>query len=1025
MAQTVKVEIPISATDKTSSGVNSAKRNLSSLENALDKMQKAFDKMSGKHNIDVDVNNNASDKMADIEDSVNRVDKSTATVSAEMEDNVTQAVQNVRDELAATNGQEAATEVSTEDNATPVIDDIKDELAALNGQHAAVDVSVNDNASDSLKHIQDSVDEMQSSVASGAKSGAKSALGTVAAITGAGFSVVGAANQFQTFEQEMANVQAISGATGEEFEALNAKAKYMGATTKFTATQSAEAMKYMAMAGWKSEEMIAGLPGIMNLAAAAGEDLGTTSDIVTDALTAFGMKASEAGRLSDALAVASSNSNTNVSMLGESFKYVGPMAGAMGYTIEDTAKALGLMANAGVKSSMSGTALRRAITALVNPQDKVQAAMDKYNISLANEDGSMKSLNEVMINLRESLRDLDAQEKSAAVSTLFGAQALSGMLAIINASDADWNKMTLAMENTTGATDRMAAVMLDTQEGALLLMQSAIEGTGIAFGERLSPYVIDFANTVAQNMPKVTDIINDVFDQIDALTSSDEWKTGDLFDKIDIAWDSLILEPFSAWASGDGLVAAGDIIRDLFSNAFKLLPGGEEAGLSSWLSAGALVFGATKVFGLAGQISEFGTAVQGLAGAGGILGELAGGFSTIAGPAVLAAAGIGAVAAAIASYNAEKVDLNLAEHFGEITLTKEQQSSLAEQILDVPFTANLKAAAVQLDSASDLVTKAEAALEANKKINWKVNSVHLEMTAEDSQSLIDNVDEFTSSLSQALLNKEYGAEEAVTGLFGSYASQELIRQMQGWFAADNAQLSGLSSAISGILQNALDQGAYDVNAEAAISILQQKMMQIVNASREAKQKAALDYLTLTSSGAALDPESWRGVVAEMDMQMESIKADVALIDFLYYSGCRVSEVASIDIEDIDIEQKSVTVLGKGNKERTIYLTDIAIMHLGKYIGTRSSGALFMGKGTARMTKGGIEAAVKRIGEQAGVSNVHCHRFRRTLASNLIQKGVNILTVAQILGHADLRTTQEYCYIGATDVQTAYRTAFAA
>ena len=153
--------------------------------------------------------------------------------------------------------------------------------------------------------------------------------------------------------------------------------------------------------------------------------------------------------------------------------------------------------------------------------------------------------------------------------------------------------------------------------------------------------------------------------------------------------------------------------------------------------------------------------------------------------------------------------------------------------------------------------------------------------------------------------------------------------------------------------------------------------------------------------------------------------DVALIDFLYYSGCRVSEVASIDIEDIDIEQKSVTVLGKGNKERTIYLTDIAVMHLGKYIGTRTEGALFRGKGTARMTKGGIEAAVKRIGEQAGVTNVHCHRFRRTLASNLIQKGVNILTVAQILGHADLRTTQEYCYIGSTDVQAAYRTAFAA
>lgn len=153
--------------------------------------------------------------------------------------------------------------------------------------------------------------------------------------------------------------------------------------------------------------------------------------------------------------------------------------------------------------------------------------------------------------------------------------------------------------------------------------------------------------------------------------------------------------------------------------------------------------------------------------------------------------------------------------------------------------------------------------------------------------------------------------------------------------------------------------------------------------------------------------------------------DIALIDFLYYSGCRVSEVASIDIEDIDTEAKSITVLGKGNKERTIYLTDVAVMHLGRYIGNRTAGALFTGKGSARMTKGGIEAAVKRIGEKAGVQNVHCHRFRRTLASNLIQKGVNILTVAQILGHADLRTTQEYCYIGNMDVQAAYRAAFAA
>ena len=166
---------------------------------------------------------------------------------------------------------------------------------------------------------------------------------------------------------------------------------------------------------------------------------------------------------------------------------------------------------------------------------------------------------------------------------------------------------------------------------------------------------------------------------------------------------------------------------------------------------------------------------------------------------------------------------------------------------------------------------------------------------------------------------------------------------------------------------------------------------------------------------------------EMQRIREACKTDrdIALIDFLYYSGCRVTEVSNVNIEDIDFGTKSVTVLGKGNKERTVYLTDVCMMHLSKYIGSRISGALFMGKGTARMSKTGIEAAVKRIGKTAGVPDVHCHRFRRTLASNLIQKGVNILTVAQILGHTDIRTTQMYCYVNAADVKTAYQVAFAA
>ena len=219
------------------------------------------------------------------------------------------------------------------------------------------------------------------------------------------------------FDQQMSKVSAISGATGDDFDSLRDKANEMGEKTKFSAKESAEAMEYMAMAGWKTKDMLNGIEGIMNLAAASGEDLASTSDIVTDAMTAFGLKAKDtttvikdgfskevanATHFADVLAAASSNSNTNVSMLGESFKYVAPVAGSLSYSVEDTAVALGLMANSGIKASQGGTALRTMLTNLAKPTDKIAEAMDYLGISLSNSDGSMKSLQELMDDLRES-----------------------------------------------------------------------------------------------------------------------------------------------------------------------------------------------------------------------------------------------------------------------------------------------------------------------------------------------------------------------------------------------------------------------------------------------------------------------------------------------------------------------------------------------------------------------------------------------------------------------------------------------
>ena len=308
------------------------------------------------------------------------------------------------------------------------------------------------------------------------------------------------------FEAAMSNVQAISNASAQDMELLSEKAKYMGATTKFSATEAANAMSYMAMAGWRTNDMLSGIDGIMNLAAASGEDLAKTSDIVTDALTGFGLSAADSSHFADVLASASSNANTNVSMLGESFKYVAPLAGAMKYSAEDTAIALGIMANSGIKASQAGTALRGAISSMLKPSENAANAMEKYGISLTDSSGNAKSLKDVMDNLRTTFGQMTEAEKSQVAATIFGTEAMSGMLAIINASDADYQKLTNSIYNADGATKQMADTMQNNLQGKVTQFKSALEGAGIAIGENLLPAltkIVEKATGVVQGFGKL------------------------------------------------------------------------------------------------------------------------------------------------------------------------------------------------------------------------------------------------------------------------------------------------------------------------------------------------------------------------------------------------------------------------------------------------------------------------------------------------------------------------------------------
>ena len=305
------------------------------------------------------------------------------------------------------------------------------------------------------------------------------------------------------FEESLSNVEALSGASSEEMAHLNTMAKELGATTMFTAKESADAMGYMAMAGWDAQQMIAGMPGVLQLAAASGEDLALVADIVTDSMTAFGLTAGDAAHYADVLAATATNANTNVSVMGETFKYAAPVAGALGYSIEDVSVAIGLMANAGVKGSNAGTALRNVFNGLLEGVTLTGAAFGECEVSAVKADGTMQDFGSTIDELRGYFDQMTEAERVNNAIAIAGQRGYSGLLSILNATDEDYAKLTASIQNCTGAAERMAAVKLDNMNGQLTLLNSAAEALKITVGEQFTP--------VLQNLAGIaTDVLTDV-----------------------------------------------------------------------------------------------------------------------------------------------------------------------------------------------------------------------------------------------------------------------------------------------------------------------------------------------------------------------------------------------------------------------------------------------------------------------------------------------------------------------------------
>ena len=923
MAETIRIEIPVNVVDNTGSGTSSVTRNLTAMERAFERADRAaqrFQRRSGvAAEIEIGADDNATPVLSAVENATEQIDGETAQVEVSADDSATQIVNSASNAVENFDGQSGDAEIGADDSATPVVSAASDAVENFDGMSGDAEIGASDEATPVIRAAQDAAESWGGSVfnatigvidaatapISKLASIAKNPVVQGASLIGASFGVAESVNSFQDFESMMSQVKAISGATGQAFDDLTAKAQEMGATTKFTATESAEAFNYMAMAGWKPQQMIDGISGIMSLAAASGEDLGTTSDIVTDALTAFGLQAGDAGHFADVLAQASANANTNVSMLGESFKYVAPVAGAMNYSVEDTSLALGLMANASIKGSMAGTALKTSLANMAAPTDSMAAAMDKYGISLTDSEGNMKSLRGVIDNLRGSLGGLSETEQTAAASTIFGKEAMAGMLAIINASEEDYNKLSTAIGNSKDAAEGMADTMLDNLKGSFTLMQSAIEGTENAFGKRLSPYLRGIAGGIIDMMPEITDGINAVMDVVDDkiagvkrkitdMTGSDEWKNADLFGKIDIAWDSIIAKPFGNWASGDGAQLISSGLGTLFSSAAAILPGGEKAGLTSWLSAGILAKGAATVAqkgkSIVETLSPIGDAIGNITEAAGNANDVmdfVGNLSSmipVGAKVGLAAAGITAaiigIKLAIDKYNQTQLENSLEEHFGKIKLSADEVKDAAAGILNQKYLTNVELALNEVQNADNLRAEAQKALESNDVLEFK-SRVGITLTADEQQEYTDNINTFVESKISELESRTFAAHIHVqTYLAGTEDGQTLAQNIKEWARADNLELSDLSSQLSQKVSEALKDGIIDVNEEEAISALQEKMNSITARWKEAEAQAQWDWINQKYghlSAADLESGSFTDLMDEMRSQretaMESIKAD--------------------------------------------------------------------------------------------------------------------------------------------------------
>ena len=733
----------------------------------------------------------------------------------------------------------------------------KAELRAIAREASAASAATSTSFRKGLQESKSVFDETKPMFDKFSNAAKKATKVTVAAVTAASVALgTFSVKTGMAYESQMSTVRALSQASDADMLQLDKTAQHLGATTVWTAKESGQAMEYMAMAGWNAKQMVDAVPATMDLASASGEDLAEVSDIVTDSMTAFNMKAKEASHFTDVLAAAATSSNTNVGKLGESFKYAAPLAGSLGYSIEDTSLALGLMANSGIKASQAGTSMRSWLTRMAKPTDESAAAMKKLGLSLKDSHGKMKPLRTVIKETRSAFSGLSKSQKAQYAAMLAGKTGMSGLLAVVQSADGDFSKLSDSIDNCNGAAKKMAETKLDNLEGDVTLFKSAMDGAGLEIYDEIkeplrdvvqegTKWVANFAKEFKENFPTIKRYVTDAGEAIGQFATP-------------------LLQV------GDWLVSHPDAIV------------GTITGIGTALITYKVASGVTNLATSLSSLSSSGLGVLGLTGAVGVVTGIAG---------------------AINEANRIAKDASLDEHFGNVALSMDDIKMVSKEIVGAKKLERVSELLSSMSKTKGFADELKEANSAIKKMHWKT-SIGMEFSDSDKADYETNVKQYVDSAQKLIEQNGYEVNIATSLLFDDSPEKTQLLKNDNYFYKElDGEVSKLSDKINAKLQKGIKKG-FSPDLQNEIDGLLNQMSEITNAFSKADTESSWKILETEWSGKALTADSFKNLKSEIQNNIKELEdgAKDARDTGITNAG-RKKELGYIDQKEYEAEVK--------------------------------------------------------------------------------------------------------------------------